>query len=104
MTWIFGSFLVTPCAWQAITLWLVNKGIAARRGSQVQQVCNRKETTWYENHAVRIRQSAENQESSQGHSADQRVYVVSDDTACKGVQALAPPCSRKKIWDKKSPL
>ena len=33
------------------------------------------------------------------------VSVVSDDTACKGVQALAPPGSRKKIWGKKnSPL
>ena len=33
------------------------------------------------------------------------VKVVSDDTACKGVQALATIRSRKKIWDKKnSPL
>ena len=33
------------------------------------------------------------------------VSVIVDDTACKRVQALAPPGSRKKIWDKKkSPL
>ena len=33
------------------------------------------------------------------------VSVISDDMACKGVQSLAPPGSRKKIWGKKkSPL
>ena len=25
MPWIFGSFLVTPRAWQAVTFWLVNR-------------------------------------------------------------------------------
>ena len=35
----------------------------------------------------------------------QPIRVVSDDTACNGVQVLAPPSSRMKIWDKKkSPL
>ena len=44
-------------------------------------------------------------ESSQGYAADQRCLVISDETACKGVQVLAPPGSRKKIWGKKkSPL
>ena len=33
------------------------------------------------------------------------VSDVSDGTACKGVQALAPPGSKMKIWGKKkSPL
>ena len=45
--------------WQAVTLWLVNKGMAMRWGRLVKQVCNRKETTWYENHAVRFRQSVQ---------------------------------------------
>ena len=50
-------------------------------------------------------QSCENRESSQGYATDLRVSVVSDDTAYKGVQALAPPGPRKKIWGKKkSPL
>ena len=40
--------------WQALTLWLVNWRLAVRRGGPVEQVCNRKETTWYENHAVRF--------------------------------------------------
>ena len=55
-----------------------------------------------ENHVVRLRQSAENRQSSEGHVAEQ---VVFDDTAWMGAQALAPPGSRKKIWDKKkSPI
>ena len=41
--------------WQAVTLWLVNRGMAVCRGGPVEQVCNRKETTWYENHVVRFR-------------------------------------------------
>ena len=57
MTWIFGSFQVTLCALTSCHVWLVNKGMAAYRGSQGQQVRNRKEATWYENHAVRFRQS-----------------------------------------------
>ena len=43
--------------WQAVTLWLVNRRMAVRRSRPVVQVCNRKETTWYENHAVRFRLS-----------------------------------------------
>ena len=50
-------------------------------------------------------QSSQNRESSEGYAADQRRSVDSDDTACKGVQELAPTGSRKKIWaKKKSPL
>ena len=45
--------------WQAVTLWLVNRGMAVRRGWLVEQVCDRKETKWYENHAVRFRQSVQ---------------------------------------------
>ena len=92
--------------WQPVTLRLVNRGRAVRRGGPVEQVCNRKETTWYGNHAVRFdSQSSQNRESSQGYAADQMHHVVSDDTACKGEQALAHPGSRRKIWDKKkSPL
>ena len=41
----------------AITMWLVNRGVAVRRGRPVEKVCNRKGATWYENHTVRFRQS-----------------------------------------------
>ena len=48
---------------------------------------------------VRIESRARDTQSIRGFS------VVSDDTACKGVQALAPTGSRKKVWGKKkSPL
>ena len=58
-----------------------------------------------DNHAGLDLEIAENRESSEGHTADQRVRGISDDTACTGVQALAPTGFRKKIWDKKkSPL
>ena len=43
--------------WQAVTLWLVNRGITVHRGRPVELVCNWKETMWYENHAVRFRPS-----------------------------------------------
>ena len=46
-------------------------------------------------------ESSQNQESSQEYAADLRRLVVSDDMAFKGVEALAPLSSRKKIWDKK---
>ena len=55
------------------TLWLVNGGMAVRRGRPVQQVCNRKETRWYENHAVRFRQSVQSESRVEpGTLADQR--------------------------------
>ena len=43
--------------WQAVMLRLVNRGMAVHRGRPVEQVYNRKETMWYENYAVRFRQS-----------------------------------------------
>ena len=53
-----------PCVlWQAITLWLVNREMAVRQGRPVEQVCNRKETTWYENHAFRFRQRVQSESS-----------------------------------------
>ena len=47
MTWIFGSFLVTPCALTSCQVVIRKQGMTACHGSQVQQVCNRKETMWY---------------------------------------------------------
>ena len=77
-----------------------------RRGTLVEQVCNQKETTSYENHVVRLRVCPIRIESRPRDTLPIRgVSVVSDDTACKGVQALPLRGSRKKIWSKKkSPL
>ena len=85
-------------------MWLVK---AMRRGRPVEEECNRKDTTWYENHAVRFRQSVQSESRVKPwiRSRSEALEVVSDNTACKLVQALAPPGSRKKIWGKKkSPL
>ena len=80
--------------WQAVTLWLVNRGVAVRRGWPVERVCNREETTWYENHTVRFRQSVQSESR-----------VEPEIRRRSEVQALAPPGFRKKIWGKKkSPL
>ena len=76
--------------WQAVTLWLINRGMAVRRGRPVEQVVNRKETMWYENYAVRLSQSVQSESR-----VEPGVSVVSDDTACKGMQVLAPPGSKK---------
>ena len=45
MTWIFGSFLVTLCALTSCHVVISKQGDGSMSGSQVQQVCNRKETT-----------------------------------------------------------
>ena len=80
--------------------------MAVPRSRPVEQVYNRKETTWYENHAVRFSQSGERIENrARDRQPIRGISDVSDDTACKGVQTLAPPGSLKNIWDKKtSPL
>ena len=57
MTWILASFLVTPCALTSCYVLISKQGMEECQGSPVQLVCNRKVTTWYENHAVRFKQS-----------------------------------------------
>ena len=42
-------------------------------------------------------QSSQNRESSQGYAADQRRQVISDDTACKGVQALEEDMGQEEV-------
>ena len=46
MTWILGSFLVTPCA--LISCHVVMCRMAVRHGRPVEQVCNQNETTCYQ--------------------------------------------------------
>ena len=84
MPWIFGSFLVTPCALTSCHALMSKQGYDSTPGHSG--------STRDENHAVRFRQSAENR---------CRVWdtqPIRGVSACKGVQALAPPGSQKKIW------
>ena len=91
--------------WQAVMLWLVNRGMAMRRGRPVEQVCNRTGTTWYENHTVKFRQSQVRIES-RARDTQQIINVsaVSDVTACKGVQSLAPLAPWRRYGERRRPL
>ena len=86
-------------------LWIVHRGMAVFQGRLVWLVCNQKETTLYENHAVRFRQSVQSKSRVEpGRQPIRGVSVVSDDTVCKGMHVLASPGSRKNIWGKKKSL
>ena len=55
-----GLFLVTRVLWQAVTLWLVNRGDPKCVGVGQSSSCvTERETTWYENHEVRLRVQSE---------------------------------------------
>ena len=92
MTWFFGSFLVTPCALTSFHI-VISKQASAIRAVSYNRCITRKRPC-DENHAVGFRERRESQ-LSEGHSADQRCLWQ----ACKGVEALAPPGSQKKIWE-----
>ena len=86
MKWIFGSFLVTPCALTSCHVVICKQGSTISALGFNRCVTGRKPRNG--NHAVRFRQSRELQ-SSKGHAADQ---VVSDELArgCKRWYPLAP--------------
>ena len=93
MTWIFGSFLVTPCALASCHI-LISKH---EDDSTIRAVgynrCVTGRRSRNENHAVRFRLRAENRSRARD---TQLVRGVSNELA-RGVQALAPPGSWKKI-------
>ena len=78
MTWIFGSFLVTPCA---VRLWLVNRGMTARHGNRVQHVRPRDE-----NHAGKFR----GRESGVKLGTCSRAETPRLERGCKRWPPLAP--------------
>ena len=84
-----------PCVlWQAVTLWLVNRR-AVRQSRPVEQVCNRKETTWYENHVVSFRQSVQSKSKIEPGIRNQSEVLESSLTI-----RLARRCKR---WDPLTP-
>ena len=101
----FGFVPSDPVCFDKLShLWLVNMGMVVRRGRPVEQVCNQKGTRWYENHAVRFRQSgSQNRKSSQEIRCDQRRLVVSDDTAGKGVPTLPTWLQEEYMVQEESP-
>ena len=91
MPWIFGSFLVTPCALTSchVVISKQDSTIRALRSNW----CVKGRRPHDENNVVRFRQSPENRSRAWD---TQPIRGVS---ACKGVLALASPGSRKKIWE-----
>ena len=63
MTWILVRSWWPRVIWQAVTLWLVNRGIVVCRGRSVEQVYYRKKTTWYENYVVSLGMSVQSESS-----------------------------------------
>ena len=80
---------------QAVTLWLVNRGMAVHQGRPVKQVCSWKETTWYEHHAVRIKSRARDTQLIGGVRSSLTIWLAS------GWKHWHTSGSRKKIWGKK---
>ena len=69
MTWIFGAFLVTPCALTSCHVVISKQRVRAVGSNR----CVAGRRPHHENHVVRFRQSAENRQSSEGHASCQRV-------------------------------
>ena len=66
-----------------------------RRGKPVEQACNREETTWYENHVVRFRQSVQSESRVEPGIRSRSEALVSSLTirlarGCKYWHPLAP--------------
>ena len=91
MTWIFGSFLVTPCALTSCHV------VISKQGSTISVVgynrCVTERRSRDENHAVRFGQSAENRIRARD---TQPIRGVADQLA-RSCKHLQPPGSRKKI-------
>ena len=98
---------MTSCALTRCNVVICRQAVTVRQGRPVVQVCNRKGTTWYENNAVRFRQSVQSESRvDPGMRSRLEASLKSlTKTAYKWVQALAPLDSKKNIWGKKkSPL
>ena len=83
-----------PVCFDKMSLWWVNRNMTAHQGSRVQQVCNQKGIMWWEPRG-QIWMECRELQLSVRHAADQRRLW----RACKGVQVLAPPGSRRGIWE-----
>ena len=94
MPWIFGSFLVTPCALTSCHV------VISKQDSTIRALRSNRWVTGGrprdENHAVNFRQSAENRCQTRD---TQPITGVSHELTRGWVPALAPSGSWKKIWE-----
>ena len=100
MTWIFGSFLVTPCALTSCHV-ISKQGDDSSSGHLGPTGVGRRPR---DNHAVRFRQSAENREPSQGHAADQRVRSSLMIRLVRGCKRWHPMAPGRRYGARRSPL
>ena len=99
MTWIFGSFLETSCALSSCHVVISKQSSAPGHSGPTGVLLEG-------DYMITTRSDLDRVQRIESRARDTLpVRGVPDDMACKRVQALAPPGSRKKVWDKKmSPL
>ena len=97
----FGFVPGDPVCFDKLYVVISKQGVAVRRGTPVEQVCNRKETMWYENHAVSPVRIEGRSRDTQPIRSVRSSLTIRLARGCKHWH----PRSRKKIWGKKkSPL
>ena len=96
MTWIFGSFLVTPCALTTCHAVMSKQRYdsSAIRALEYNR-CETGRRPRDENHVVRLSQCAENRSRARDTKS---IRGVSDELA-KGCKRCPPPDSQKKIGE-----
>ena len=93
MPWILGSFLETPCAWQAVIILISKQDRMIRVRRSKRCVTGRRSRD--ENHMMRFRESAENLSRARDMHP---IRSVSDELA-RRCKRWHPPDSWKKIWE-----
>ena len=89
----FGFVPLTPYALTSCHIVISKQGMAERRSRLVEQVCNRKETRWYENHVIRFRQSVQSESRVEPGIRSRSEALVSSLTI-----RLARGCKRWHPW------
>ena len=83
---------MTPCALTSCHIVISKQGMAVRRSRPNEQVLNRKETTWYENHAVIFRLSVQSESRVEPwiRSRPEASLMIRLTRECKRWHPLAP--------------
>ena len=95
---------VPSVLWQAVTSWLVNREMALRRGSQVQQVRNLMKTTWYENNAVSFRERQRIESRARDTQPIRGVRLSLTIRLARGCKRWHPLAPRRRYGARRSPL
>ena len=92
-------FVPSDCVlWQGVMAWLVNREMAVLQGRLVKQVCNWKETVWYENHMVRIESQARDTQPIRGVRSSLMIQLA------RGFKRWNPLAPGRRYGARRSPL